>query len=79
MTRLELYLEDERTVSVLLKHVQDRILDEYREFREVALEAHGFGSSIRSEIGDDETVKLMVLGLSDGGSVGGPSGAGDAH
>lgn len=34
--RLRLYL-DERTAAVLLQHVQDRIVDEYMAFREMAL------------------------------------------
>lgn len=32
---MRLYLEDDRTVSVLLGHAMDRIVDEYAEFREV--------------------------------------------
>lgn len=32
---MRLYLEDDRTVSVLLGHAMDRIVDEYTEFREV--------------------------------------------
>lgn len=35
VARLRLYLEDDRTVGVLLGHVMDRIVDEYAEFREV--------------------------------------------
>ena len=35
MARLKLYLEDDRTVGVLVGHVMDRIVDEYAEFREV--------------------------------------------
>jgi hypothetical protein len=30
-----LYLEDDRTVGVLVGHVMDRIVDEYAAFREV--------------------------------------------
>ncbi len=68
VTRLKLYLEDDRTVGVLLKHVQDRILDEYREFRETVLEAYSYGSSIRGEVGSDDMVRLIVLGICDGGT-----------
>lgn len=35
MSRLRLYLEDDRTVSVLLGHVMDRIVDDYSGFREM--------------------------------------------
>jgi len=35
VTRLRLYLEDDRTVGVLVGHVMDRIVDEYAAFREV--------------------------------------------
>ena len=35
VARMRLYLEDDRTVSVLLGHAMDRIVDEYAEFREV--------------------------------------------
>jgi conserved oligomeric Golgi complex subunit 3 len=34
--RLRLYLEDGRTVGVLVQHVQESIMDEYDVFREVA-------------------------------------------
>ncbi|RPD58666.1 Sec34-domain-containing protein [Lentinus tigrinus ALCF2SS1-6] len=34
-TRLRLYIEDERTVSVLLKHVQDKIVEDYAVFNEL--------------------------------------------
>jgi conserved oligomeric Golgi complex subunit 3 len=33
--RLRLYLEDSRTVGVLVQHVQERIMEEYDIFREV--------------------------------------------
>jgi len=32
--RVRLFLEDERTVGVLLDHVQDRIVDAFAEFRD---------------------------------------------
>lgn len=36
ISQIRLYLEDERTVNVLLTHVLERITDEYTAFREVA-------------------------------------------
>jgi hypothetical protein len=36
ISQIRLYLEDERTVIVLLTHVLERITDEYTAFREVA-------------------------------------------
>jgi hypothetical protein len=35
VVRLRLYLEDSRTVGVLVQHVQERIMEEYEVFREV--------------------------------------------
>lgn len=35
VSRMRLYLEDDRTVSVLVGHVIDRIMDEYAGFRDV--------------------------------------------
>jgi hypothetical protein len=34
VARLRLYLEDDRTVGVLVGHVMDRIVDDYTNFRE---------------------------------------------
>jgi conserved oligomeric Golgi complex subunit 3 len=38
--RFELYLEDPRTVSVLLGHARERVTDEYVTFAEVAADLH---------------------------------------
>jgi hypothetical protein len=35
VARLRLYLEDNRTVGVLVDHVQDRLMDEYAAFRDL--------------------------------------------
>ncbi|KAF8647847.1 hypothetical protein AX16_006515 [Volvariella volvacea WC 439] len=35
VTRLRLYLEDDRTVGVLVAHMQDRVMDEYAEFKDI--------------------------------------------
>ncbi|KAF8139471.1 Sec34-domain-containing protein [Mycena galopus ATCC 62051] len=41
--RLKLYLEDDRTVGVLLQHIQDRIVDEYALFRDVVWNMYAGG------------------------------------
>jgi hypothetical protein len=38
VARMRLYLEDDRTVLVLLSHVQEKIVDEYVDFRQAASE-----------------------------------------
>ena len=38
VARMRLYLEDDRTVLVLLSHVQEKIVDEYVEFKQVVSE-----------------------------------------
>jgi len=38
VSRMRLYLEDDRTVLVLLSHVQEKIVDEYMDFRQAASE-----------------------------------------
>ena len=38
VARMRLYLEDDRTVLVLLSHVQEKIVDEYVEFKQIVSE-----------------------------------------
>ena len=38
VARMRLYLEDDRTVLVLLSHVQEKIIDEYVDFKQAASE-----------------------------------------
>ena len=38
VARMKLYLEDDRTVLVLLSHVQEKIIDEYVDFKQAASE-----------------------------------------
>ena len=38
VARMRLYLEDDRTVLVLLSHVQEKIVDEYVDFRQAVSE-----------------------------------------
>lgn len=40
VAKLRLYLEDDRTVAVLVTHIQDKIIEEYEAFRDVVLEMH---------------------------------------
>ncbi|KAJ7145893.1 Sec34-like family-domain-containing protein [Mycena epipterygia] len=51
--RLRLYLEDDRTVGVLLQHIQDRIVDEYALFRDVVwnMYAGGMRAGVLSSTG----------------------------
>jgi hypothetical protein len=35
VTKLRLYLEDDRTVSVLVMHIEEAIIDDYTAFRDV--------------------------------------------
>jgi conserved oligomeric Golgi complex subunit 3 len=46
VTKMRLYLEDDRTVNVLLSHVQDKIVDEYIEFRHTVAEGSGDATSL---------------------------------
>lgn len=41
VVKLRLYLEDSRTVAVLLQHVQDRIIEEYATFGDVVQRRYG--------------------------------------
>ena len=66
VARLRLYLEDDRTVSVLLKHVQDRIVDEYTEFKITVLQEVGTG--LWSELGSEEAIRLLLQDVCDSGA-----------
>jgi len=37
VNRLRLYLEDQRTVHVLLEHVQERIMEVYADYRDLVM------------------------------------------
>jgi len=41
MLQMRLYLEDDRTVHVLLLHVRDKIVDEYTDFRQMVADRSG--------------------------------------
>ncbi|KAJ7268694.1 Sec34-like family-domain-containing protein [Mycena haematopus] len=59
--RLRLYLEDDRTVGVLLQHIQDRIVDEYALFRDVVwnMYAGGMRAGVLSSTGLRELLKSI--------------------
>ncbi|KAJ7252598.1 Sec34-like family-domain-containing protein [Mycena rebaudengoi] len=60
--RLRLYLEDDRTVAVLLQHIQDRIVDGYAVFRDVVwnMYAGGMRAGVLSSTGLRELLKTDV-------------------
>jgi len=61
VARLRLYLEDDRTVGVLVGHAVDRIVDEYGLFREVVWNLYGGG---REDGGQGKRVREVVFGTS---------------
>lgn len=58
VARLRLYLEDDRTVHVLLKHVQDRIAEEYAEFSEVV--GKEYGGALKNELWSEEGLRVLL-------------------
>ncbi|KAH9839058.1 Sec34-like family-domain-containing protein [Rhodofomes roseus] len=73
--RLRLYLEDERTVSVLLGHVQDRIVDDWAEWRALVRDVYPIGSGAEVDVGTEDLARAMVRGACDehSGPTAGPS------
>ncbi|PSS38005.1 hypothetical protein PHLCEN_2v145 [Hermanssonia centrifuga] len=65
VARLKLYLEDERTVSVLVKHVQERLVDEYGDFRRVV--GSVYGGELGLELGNEENIRAMLRDVCEGG------------
>ncbi|EMD33046.1 hypothetical protein CERSUDRAFT_160557 [Gelatoporia subvermispora B] len=57
VVRMRLYLEDARTVGVLLGHAQERVLDEYLEFRVLAREAQ---PEQAGRLATEEEVKTLL-------------------
>jgi acyl transferase domain-containing protein len=70
VVRLRLYLEDSRTVGVLVQHVQERIMDEYEVFREVAggMYARALREVLLSHV---ELRKVLMEVCGEGTGVGG--------
>lgn len=56
---LRLYIEDERTVDVLLKHVQDRVVDDCMDFSDLTSKLHN--GVMRSKAPTMEYVRTRVL------------------
>lgn len=73
--KLRLYLEDERTVSVLLGHIQERIVDDWAEWRRAVREIYPIGSAVQVDVGTEDLVRAMVRSACDehSGPAAGPS------
>jgi conserved oligomeric Golgi complex subunit 3 len=56
--RMKLYLEDERTVGVLVAHAQDRIVDEYLSFVEVV--GTLYSGDMRAKFLSSEDLKALL-------------------
>ncbi|KAM5533738.1 hypothetical protein V8D89_012611 [Ganoderma adspersum] len=56
---LRLYIEDERTVDVLLKHVQDRVVDDCMDFSDLVSKLHN--GTMRSKAPTAEYVRARIL------------------
>lgn len=58
VARLRLYLEEDRTVAVLVKHAQERIVDEYAELRRVVWSE--YEGSVRGEVSSEEKLRALL-------------------
>lgn len=58
--KMRLYLEDDRTVAVLVKHAQERIVDEYLEFRREVWSAT-VGTEAQSGILSEDAVRSLLV------------------
>ncbi|KAF8638150.1 hypothetical protein AX17_002407 [Amanita inopinata Kibby_2008] len=58
VNQIRLYLEDDRTVGVLVGHVLDRIVEEYAAFREVVVK---MGLGVGMELMEKEEVRGMLV------------------
>ncbi|KAI0368378.1 Sec34-domain-containing protein [Pilatotrama ljubarskyi] len=58
-TRLRLYIEDERTVEVLLKHIQERIVDDWMYFRSIIWNL--YNGAVRPKIPTEDMFREMVV------------------
>ena len=73
VARLRLYLEDDRTVSVLVKHAQEKIVDEYSEFRTVVWGE--YGDRLRGEVMKDDGLRAFLQEVCGEGSPSGQAAA----
>ena len=71
VTRLRLYLEDDRTVGVLVGHVMDRIVDDYASFRETVWTV--YTDALRGVLFSTSTVKEMLQRICEDDDVGSSS------
>ena len=58
VARLRLYLEDDRTVNVLVKHAQEKVVDEYADFRRVIWSE--YGEKLSSEVSSEEALRELL-------------------
>jgi hypothetical protein len=61
--RLRLYLEDGRTVGVLVEHIKDRLVDEYASFKETVWDM--YAGSMRTLVLEDMTLREMLKDICD--------------
>lgn len=64
VARLGLYLEDDRTVNVLVKHAQEKIIDEYGEFRRVMWSE--YGEQISGTVSSDDALRALLKEICEG-------------
>ncbi|PBK78097.1 Sec34-domain-containing protein [Armillaria solidipes] len=62
--RLKLYLEDDRTVKVLIRPVQDQVVEEYDSFRDVAWNM--YAGALRRNLLSSADLRGMLEGICDG-------------
>jgi conserved oligomeric Golgi complex subunit 3 len=60
IARLKLYLEDDKTISVLVLHIQDRIVDDYVAFGDV-IQSLFAGTSKPDLLTEGELKELLVI------------------
>ena len=58
MVRLKLYLENDRTVGLLVQHVIERVVDEYGTFRAVA--GNMYAGALRPNLLEDGDLREML-------------------
>ncbi|KAI0338277.1 Sec34-domain-containing protein [Trametopsis cervina] len=77
VANMSLYLEDDRTVAVLVKHTQERIVDEYLEFRR-AVWSSAVGTEAQVGVMNEDGVRSLlneVCGINESAPGGVPGGS----
>ncbi|KAI0694271.1 Sec34-domain-containing protein [Cytidiella melzeri] len=75
VAKISLYLEDDRTVAVLVKHTQERIIDEYMEFRR-AIWSTAVGTDAQTGVMNEEALRVLLDEVcGNNSSVAGPASA----